>query len=130
MPVFRRTLTGASTLVAATLFAGPVWAIDLNGAWATDVSLCSKVFKKQEDRVVLTSTSDLYGGGFIIDGNRVRGKLSDCSIESKREDGAIIHLSVACPEELQFDLKVVNDNTVSKTVPGSNSSIDYHRCTL
>ena len=85
--------------------------------------------------MTLTTASDLYGGGFIIDGNRVRGKIVRCRIESAKEDGATIHLSVACTteiaaEQIQFDLKVVNDNTVSKTFPGPSAAIDYHRCSL
>jgi hypothetical protein len=134
MPLVRHVLAGASVLVAAALLAGPAWAIDLNGAWATDVALCGKVFKKQGKRVVLTSLSDLYGGGFIIDGNRVRAKIGRCTI-SKKEDGSTIHVNASCTteiaaEQIQFDLKVVNDNTISKTFPGTDVGIDYHRCPL
>jgi len=32
-------MTAASALVVAALFAVEAWAIDLNGAWAMDVSL-------------------------------------------------------------------------------------------
>jgi hypothetical protein len=135
MPALRRCLAAVPILVAAALFAGPARAIDLTGAWATDVSLCGKVFKKQGNRVVLTSLSDLYGGGFIIDGNRVRAKIARCTIGSKKEDGTTVHLSVSCTtdvatESLQFDLKVVNDNTVTKTFPELTTGIDYHRCPL
>ena len=82
-----------------------------------------------------TSVSDLYGGGFIIDGNGVRGKFVNRNIESKDQVGAIIHLSLACTdqvatEQVQFDLKVVNDNTLSKTFPGTNIGVDYFRCQL
>jgi hypothetical protein len=135
MSLSSRCLAGALQLLAAALFTAPTWALDLNGAWAADVSLCGKVFSKKGSRVTLTSLSDLYGGGFIIDGNRVRGEIVSCNIESKKEDGSTIHLSVACTteiatEQVQFDLKVVNDNTVSKTFPGTSAAIDYHRCTL
>jgi hypothetical protein len=85
--------------------------------------------------VVLTTTSDLYGGGFIIEGNHVRGKFVTCNIESNRQDGSTIHLSVACTteiatEQIQFDLKIVNDSTVAKMFPETNIAMDYHRCTL
>jgi hypothetical protein len=85
--------------------------------------------------VVLTTTSDLYGGGFIIEGNHVRGKFVTCNIESNRQDGSTIHLSVACTteittEQIQFDLKIVNDTTVAKMFPETNIAMDYHRCTL
>jgi hypothetical protein len=128
-------LAGILPLIAAALLAEPTCAFELTGAWATDVSLCSKVFEKRANRVTLTTASDLYGGGFIIDGNRVRGKIVRCDIESKTEDGSTIHLNVACTteiatEKIQFDLKIVNDNTVSKTFPGTSVAIDYHRCAL
>jgi hypothetical protein len=133
MSALRRCLSSASLLAAAALFAGPTWAFDLNGAWATDVSYCGKVFRKRGNQVTLTNLSDLYGGGFIIEGNRVRGKVVRCRIDSRKEDGPVIHLNVACTteiatEQIQFDLKVVNDNTVSKTFPGTDVAMDYHRC--
>jgi hypothetical protein len=135
MSLLRRFRTRAVPAMIITLLAGPAGAFDLNGAWTTDVSLCGKVFKKQGKRIALTSLSDLYGGGFIIDGDRVRAKVARCRIDSRKEDGSTIHLSVACTtevatEQIQFDLKVVNDNTVSKAFPGTDVAMDYHRCTL
>jgi hypothetical protein len=135
MWMFRRCLTAAASLVAAALFAGSAQAFDLNGAWATDRSLCDKIFQKQGKELALTPLSDFYGGGFIIEGNRVRGKIVRCRIDSRKEDGPIIQLNVACTteiatEQIQFDLKVVNDNTVAKTFPGTDVAMDYHRCTL
>jgi hypothetical protein len=135
MPRLCRCPSFVLLFVVAVPFAGPAWAFDLNGAWATAPSLCGKVFKKQGKRIALTPLSDLYGGGFIFDGSRVRGKMIRCNIESKKEDASTIHLSVACTteiasEQIQFDLKVVNDNTLSKTFPGTDVAMDYHRCTL
>jgi hypothetical protein len=135
MPAFRSILMGVPGMVAAALFVGPVLAFDLNGAWSIDLSACGKVFKKRGNQLVVTSVSDLYGGGFIIEGNRVRGKFVNCNIESKKQDGTVIHLNVACTDEvateqLQFDLNVVNNNTVSKTFPETTISVDYYRCIL
>jgi len=135
MSIVYRILACALSLVTSVLLAAPAGAFDLNGAWATDPSLCRNVFKKQGNNVTLTTTSDLYGGGFIIDGNHMRGKFVTCNIESNRQDGSTIHLSVACTteiatEQIQFDLKIVNDNTVAKMFPETNIPMDYHRCTL
>src|SRR5262249_18492590 len=110
-------------------------AFDLNGAWTLDRSLCGKVFKKRGKNITLTATSDLYGGGFIFEGNNVRGKIVRCRIESRKEDASMIHLNVACTpeiatEQIQFDLRVVNDNTVSKPFPGTDVAMDYPRCAL
>jgi hypothetical protein len=135
MWIFRRGLTAAASLAAAALYVGPASAFDLDGAWATDLSYCGKVFRKQGKRVTLTSLADLYGGGFIIEGNRVRTKIARCNIQTKKEEGSTIHLNVACTteiatEQIAFDLKVVNDSTVSKTFAGTDVAVDYHRCTL
>ena len=135
MSLLSRCLARALPLLALALFAAPASAFDLNGAWAMDVSSCDKVFRKQGPGLTLTSLSDLYGGGFIIDGTHVHGKTVSCRIDSRKQDGSIIHLSVACTteiatEQIQFDLKVVNDNTVSKILAGTTAAIDYHRCTL
>src|SRR5215831_430611 len=115
MSRLRRILTCALLLAAAALLAGPAGAFDLNGAWTLDPSQCGKVFKKRGKNITLTATSDLYGGGFIFEGNRVRAKMARCRIESQKQDGSTIHLSVACTteiatEQIQFDLKVVNAN--------------------
>jgi hypothetical protein len=133
MPIFHRALAGVAFSVAA-LFGGPAWAIDLNGAWATDVSYCGKVFRKQGDRVTFTQLSDLYGGGFVIAGDRVQTQMGNCTM-SKNEDGSTIHVSATCTTEIatdqvQFDIKVVDDNTFSKTFPGTSAAVAYHRCTL
>ena len=135
MSMLSRCLARALPLLAFALFTTPTWAFDLDGAWAMDVSSCNKVFKKQGPGLTLTSLSDLYGGGFIIDGSRVHGKMVSCQIDSRKQDGSTIHLSVACTteiatEQVQFDLKIVNDNTVSKILAGTGAAIDYHRCTL
>ena len=135
MSRLRRFLSLALLAIAVMLMAGSARAFDLNGAWAMDLSSCNKVFRKKGNQVRLTSTADLYGGGFIIEGNRARGMMVRCRIESRKEDGSTIHLNVACTtevatEQVQFDLKVVNDNTVSKTFPETNIAMDYHRCKL
>lgn len=135
MSLLTRCLTWVLLLIAAALSASPASAFDLNGAWTTDLSYCGKVFRKQGKRVTLTSLADLYGGGFIIEGDRVRGKIVRCRIDSRKEEGPVIHLNVACTteiatEQIQFDLKVVNDSTVSKTFAGTDVAIDYHRCPL
>jgi len=135
MSRLRRVLTCALPLATAALLASPAGAYDLDGAWATAGSLCAKVFTKKGNQITLTSLSDLYGGGFIIESNRVRGKIVECRIDSRKEDGPTIHLNVSCTtevatEQIQFDVKVVNVNTVSKTFPGTDIAMDYHRSTL
>ena len=62
--------------------------------------------------------SDLYGSGFIIEGNRIRGKAASCTIKSRKEDGSTVRLSASCStnvavEVMEFNLKIIDDDTVS-----------------
>ena len=44
-------------------------AFDLDGAWTTDDSNCGKVFVKKNNKISMTRNADVFGGGFIIDGD-------------------------------------------------------------
>ena len=124
------TLCGASW----TALAGPVFAIDLNGAWATDASVCNKVFVKKGDGLSFAQDSDQYGGGFILEGNKVHGQMQTCTIKARKEDGNLIHMIAACADQImtsnvQFSAKVVDNNTISRIFPGMPEfSINYSRC--
>jgi hypothetical protein len=125
----------ALALPAAVIcFAAQVQAIELNGLWASDPALCDKIFTKKGKQVVFSPLSDLYGSGFIIDGNRIRGKVARCTIKSRKQDGDTLLLSATCStiiaaQELEFSLKTIDDNTVSRLFPGSSAMrVDFHRC--
>lgn len=136
MTGFRRLLAGAISLIAVLAFAAPAGAIDLTGVWASAPGLCGKVFTKKASRVAFAELSDLYGSGFIIEASRIRGKIAKCTIKSRKEDGARVHLLAACStsvaiESVEFDLKIVDDNTITRVTPGSTGmDVSYHRCTL
>ena len=108
--------------------------IDLTGAWATDVDQCTKVFNRQGDKVTFSDMSDLYGGGFVIDKDHIIGKSARCTISSRRQEGDTLHLLASCATEImfskvQFSLKVVNDNSVTRLFPGMpDISMNYQRC--
>jgi hypothetical protein len=53
--------------------AGEAGAFDLNGARASDADNCAKVLSRKGGQVNFTDMSDVYGGGFIIDGNQITG---------------------------------------------------------
>ena len=129
-----RALLPALALVAGVASVAPAHAIDLNGTWASDPELCNKIFIKKGKQTSFTPLSDLYGSGFIIDGNRIRGKVARCTIKSRKQDGDTTLLSATCStiiaaQDLEFSLKAVDDNTVSRTYPGSTAMrVDFHRC--
>jgi hypothetical protein len=116
-------------------FGSPALATDLNGSWATDASVCNKVFVKNGDTISFARDSDQYGGGFILEGNKVRGQLQTCAIKTRKEDGNVIHFIAACASDImasnvQFSAKIIDDNTIARIFPGMGDELNmkYSRC--
>jgi hypothetical protein len=113
-------------------------AFDLTGAWAPSVEQCNKVFarKGRANQVVFTTFSGIYGGGFIAEPNRLRGKFENCSIKSRKDDGQNINILVGCASSImlsnvQFVLKAVDDDSVTRMFPGiEGMEVTYHRCKI
>ena len=110
-------------VVGLSLLPSSSHALDLTGAWATDGAVCQKMFIRKGKGISFRPESEVHGGGFIIEGNSIRGKAAKCSIKARREDGEIIHLMAACATDImlsnvQFSVRVVNDNKVSRIFPG------------
>jgi len=85
---------------------------------------------------VYAELSDLFGSGFIVDGDRIRGKTGTCTIKSSKEEGNRLELSAACAssvmtQDLRFSLKIIDDNNISRSFPeNSGMSLNYTRCKL
>ncbi len=111
-------------------------AIELSGAWATEADLCNLVFTKKGNELVFAELSDLYGSGFVIDGNRIRGKAAQCTITSRKQDGNDLELSAACAssimtQNVKFNLKIVDDNNLIRLFPDvPGMSLKYTRCKI
>ena len=111
-------------------------AADISGAWASDPSVCSKVFVKNNNRVSFTPDAELYGGGFIVEGNRATGTFQKCSIKSMKDDGTNVHLIAACSDgvmvsDLQFTVKRVGEDRITVSSAGPvNMENPYVRCPL
>jgi hypothetical protein len=94
------------------------------------------VFKKNKNQTTFTQDSDVYGAGFIADPNQLRGRNAKCTIKSRKEAGDTLHLLAGCASDImlqnvQFSLKVLDNNTVSRLFPGMDGmEITYYRCTL
>ena len=114
----------------------PAHAIELTGAWATQADLCNLVFTKKGNQVVFAELSDLYGSGFIVDGDRIRGKAAQCTITSRKQDGDSLELAAACAtsimnQDLHFSLKVIDANNLSRAFPEvPGMTLKYTRCAL
>lgn len=129
------TCVVAGALAAAwMLAAGSALALDLNGAWATDADNCAKVFVHKGGQVSFTEMSDVYGGGFIVEGDQITGKFARCRIKAKKDDGATINMVAACASDImlssvQFSLREVDANSVIRMFPGMDGmEIKYARC--
>jgi hypothetical protein len=132
-------------ILATAIMAGSVTlslqelsAFELAGAWSKSPDQCGKVFarKGRANQVNFTNFSGVYGGGFIAETDRLRGKFDNCSIKSRKESGQSINMIVACASgimlsDVQFFLKVLDDNTISREFPGMEGmEVTYYRCRL
>jgi len=123
-------------LAATVLAVGcPAYAFDLNGAWATDAAVCDKVFVKKDNKVSFAHNSAEFGGGFIIEGNRIHGQQQSCSIKSRKDDPSSIHMLAACATDImmgnvQLSAKIVNDDTILRYFPGMSDDLAmrFARC--
>jgi len=135
-----RKLVVAAVIAAGFLPLSPqgAKAFELTGAWATSAEQCSKVFarKGRANQVTFTNFSGVYGGGFIAEANRLRGKFESCSVKSRKESNQTINLVVACASgimlsNVQFFLKVIDGDTISREFPGMEGmEVKYHRCQI
>ena len=131
-----RKLAASAVLLLGSLLlmAGRADAFDLNGAWASAADQCAKVFARQGGRLGFTEMSDVYGGGFIIDGDQIIGKFARCRIKARKDDGMNVNLIAACATDImlssvQFSLKELDANSVARLFPGiEEMEIRYHRC--
>ena len=119
---------------ACLVMPGSAAAFDLNGAWASDAENCARVFVRKGTQVSFAEMSDVYGGGFIIEGDQITGKFARCRIKAKKVDGKTIHLLAACASDImlqnvQFSLREVDANSVIRLIPGMDGmEIKYARC--
>jgi hypothetical protein len=131
---YRYAALATPILVVCFTMSGRAGAFDLDGAWASDADNCAKVFVRRGPQISFAEMSDVFGGGFIIEGDQITGKYARCRIKAKKDDGATINLVAACASDImlqnvQFSLKEVDANTVIRMFPGmSGMEIKYARC--
>ena len=131
MPLAVAILFGLNVLQPAK-----VQAFELTGAWASQTDLCTLVFTKKGNQVAFTELSDLFGSGFIVDGDRIRGRSTKCTIRSKKQVGDSLELLAACATSImtssvRFNLKVIDDNNINRLFPEiAGMTLKYSRCSL
>ena len=109
---------------------------DIDGAWSSSADVCSKVFVKKGGRISFADDADMYGSGFIVEGNRIRGKMVTCNITRRKESGDSINLIAACSTEIAIEtqqilFKMVSPERISREYPGiPELASTYERCSF
>ena len=128
--VFTRALSVAACAVVSSV----AQAIELDGAWANDQAVCSKVFAKQGNKVLIARDADAFGSGFIVKDGQIRGNIVTCSIRSRKEDGTVLHLHTTCStdvalQDVQFSVRPDNDDKITRVFLGlPELDRTYYRC--
>ena len=136
MIIFTITRTFVVSSAVFLFFGASAHSFELNGAWATDPSICGKIFVKQDTKLVMTSDADNYGSGFVVDGNQVRGKIATCNIKSRKEEAGLVHLITSCSTDValqtvQLSFKIDSDSRITRIFPGApEMSVTYSRCPM
>jgi len=119
------------------LFSVSAHAFDLNGAWTTNDLNCNKVFVKKDNRISMTRNSDVFGGGFIVEGDQMRGQAKTCKITSRKEEGGVLHLIASCSTDIavlgtqEISAKIDTDNQFTRIYPSfPEMGIPFYRCKL
>ena len=78
--------------------------------------------------------SEVYGGGFIVDGDQLIGKFARCKVKARKNNGAGVNLIAACASDImlssvQFSVKALDADSIARLFPGmEDMEIRYHRC--
>ena len=138
----QKAVLAAVTLAAVTMSiavsAGPARATDFTGAWATSAEECKNVFvrKGKANQITFAPMSEVHGGGFIAESNRLIGRTAKCAIKAKKDDGQTVNIVASCATDImlstvQFQLNVVNQGKVRRLFPGmEDMEIFYYRCQI
>lgn len=116
------------------LLSGEAFAFDLSGAWTSDRKLCDHVFSRKGNAVSFTELSDLYGSGFVVTGDAIKGKMAECRIKSRKHEGDMTTLVADCATSVmtgnyEFSYKVLDDNTLERYFPDiTDMTVRYARC--
>lgn len=131
-------VVAATFVIACQAITQRLDAFELAGAWVAKADQCGKVFarKGRANQVDFTNFSGAYGGGFLVEANRLRSKFETCTIKARKDDGESINLVVACAKgvmlsNIQFFLKVIDDDTITRLFPGVDGmDVSYRRCRI
>lgn len=121
---------GACGLAAILLFYRPALAFDLNGMWASDTGNCEKIFALKGKQTTFREDADMFGSGFIVDADQIRGRTARCKIIKSRTEGSTIHMMSSCATDImlsniELSLKVINENQIDRIFPASKGRLSH-----
>jgi hypothetical protein len=128
--VARMVVCGAFILLASSANA-----FDFDGAWATDAGNCPQIFVKKNNKISMSRRSDFFGGGFIVEGDRIRGPSATCKINGRKEEADMLRLIASCTTQIailspmQLDIKIESPDKIIRFFPNfPEIAIPYARC--
>ena len=128
--VARMVVCGAFILLASSANA-----FDFDGAWATDAGNCPQIFVKKNNKISMSRRSDFFGGGFIVEGDRIRGPSATCKINGRKEEADMLRLMASCTTQIailspmQLDIKIESPDKIIRFFPNfPEIAIPYARC--
>ena len=116
----------------------PSYAFNLDGAWATDISACGKIFEKgKDDNVSIKSGSAIYGDAFVVRGATIFNNAVKCTIKARKDADAVHNIVAVCApgnvalSTFQFSYRVKSNNSIIRIFPGIEElDVTYSRCPI
>ena len=111
-------------------------AFQLDGAWTADKSVCPKIFAKDGASIAFAPNSELWGKGFVVDRNSIKGQRTSCVIKHRKEEGAQLYIVVQCSDDIMLDqvqlhLRITGDNSITRYIPAIEGlESTYVRCSF
>ncbi|WP_413991106.1 hypothetical protein ACMDCR_03025 [Labrys okinawensis] len=105
-----------------------------DGAWAVEGENCSNVFTTRGGKTVFSKHQGSDLPGFIVQGGKVSGLTSQCSITSRKDAGDTMNLLLHCRSQIIFGdisvtIKIKDDNTIVRMDPAfPDVQTTYNRC--
>lgn len=130
----RMLATSVGCIAVSALIYTSAYAFELTGVWTSASDACDKVFVSNGKQTSFRKNSDLHGSGFIIDGNRIRGRTANCKILKRSTKGDVINMLASCGTDImlsdvQLSVRVLDDDKIDRIFPGfEGSTFTYFRC--
>jgi len=114
----------------------PGHATDFTGVWASSSEACAKMFVRNGKNISFARNADMFGSGFIVEGNRIRGKMATCTITRRKEDGDMLHVLASCSSDIalqtmQITVKIDGPDRIIRQFAGMpEMQMHYSRCSF